>query len=96
MARFRIKNIASARGISIKELAERIGITPQTLGNMLNEKNNPNVSTLERIAEALEVPVSALFTDYLTATPPGAIVCPYCGGNLEIQTIKHPCGHVDA
>lgn len=86
MSKFRIKNIAAARGISMRELAKRMGITAQTLGNILREGNSPNVSTLERIAAVLEVPVSALFTDYLTAAPASGIVCPYCGGKVGITT----------
>ncbi len=65
MAKFRIKNIVAAKGMTLKSLAEKMGITPQTLGNIVNEKSNPNISTLERIAKVLEVPVSSLFTDYL-------------------------------
>lgn len=85
MSKFRIKTIIAAKGITIKSLAEQIGVTTQTLSAVINEKNNPNVATLEKIADALEVPVSSLFTDYLTPNQSVAI-CPYCGGRINIKT----------
>lgn len=85
MAKFRIKTIISAKGMSIKEVAEKMGVAPQTLGNIVNEKNNPNISTLERIAKVLEVPVSSLFTDYLEPNS-AIIICPQCGARIDIQT----------
>lgn len=60
-------------------------VTPQYLSNIINDKNNPNLSTLEKIAEALDVPVSSLFTDYLSPNQ-SLIICPYCGGRVEIAT----------
>lgn len=85
MAKFRIKNIIAAKGMTIKEVAEKMGITPQTLGNIVNEKNNPNISTLERIAKVLDVPVSSLFTDYLEQCS-SVVICPHCGGRIHIKT----------
>lgn len=85
MAKFRIKNIVAAKGMTLKSLAEKMGITPQTLGNIVNEKSNPNISTLERIAKVLEVPVSSLFTDYLEPNS-SIIICPQCGARIDIQT----------
>lgn len=85
MAKFRIKNIVAAKGMTLKSLAEKMGITPQTLGNIVNEKGNPNISTLERIAKVLEVPVSSLFTDYLEPNS-AIIICPQCGARIDIQT----------
>lgn len=85
MAKFRIKNIVAAKGMTLKGLAEKLGITPQTLGNIVNEKNNPNLSTLEKIANVLEVPVSSLFMDYLEPNS-AIIICPQCGARINIQT----------
>lgn len=85
MAKLRIKNIVAAKGMTLKGLAEKMDVTPQTLGNIVNEKGNPNVATLEKIAEALEVPVASLFADYL-APNSAIIICPQCGARIDIQT----------
>ena len=85
MPKFRIKAIAAARGLTMKGLAEKMGVTPQTLGGIISEKNSPNISTLERIAAALDVPVASLFTDYLMPNP-ATIICPQCGARIDIKT----------
>lgn len=84
---FRIKNIIAAQGLTVKGLAEKIGVTPQHLSAVINEKGSPTVATLNKIAEALDVPVAALFTDYLTPSQSVAI-CPHCGGRINIKTGK--------
>lgn len=85
MPKFRIKSIVAARGLTMRGLAEKMGITPQTLGNIVSEKSNPTTSSLEKIANALDVPVASLFTDYLDPNP-AMIVCPRCGARIDIQT----------
>lgn len=85
MSKFRIKAIVASKGMTLKQLADKMEITPQTLGGIVNEKNNPNISTLEKIAEALDVPLASLFTDYL-APNPATIICPQCGSRIDIKT----------
>ena len=85
MSKFRIKAIVASRGLTIKGLAEKIGVTPQSISVIVNEKTSPNISTLEKIAEALDVPVASLFTDYL-APNPATIICPRCGARIDIKT----------
>ena len=55
----RVKEIAKAHGISITELAERMGIRQESLSRAIN--GNPTLSTLESMADALNVSVSELF-----------------------------------
>lgn len=85
MAKFRIKNILATKGMTIKGLADKMGITPQALGSMINEKSGCNVSSLEKIAHALDVPVSSLFADYLSSNS-GILICPHCGARIDIIT----------
>jgi transcriptional regulator with XRE-family HTH domain len=49
------------RGWSIRELAERSGLAMNTLSLIENAKTSPSVSTLQQIARALDVPITALF-----------------------------------
>lgn len=56
----RIKELCKERGILLKDLAIRLGITPIGLSQSINQKY-PQLQTLERIAEALNVEVSELF-----------------------------------
>lgn len=57
----RIKNVRKAKGITQKELAEKIGVTPQAVSQF--EKSDPErftLSTLQTIASALECQVDDL------------------------------------
>ena len=56
----RVKEIAKARGMSMGELAERMGISPVTLSQSLNR--NPTLGRLKEVANILEVDVADLFS----------------------------------
>lgn len=43
-----------------KELAEKIGVTPITIQNYENNRREPNIETLNKIAKVLEIPVGFL------------------------------------
>lgn len=62
MARIIIREILKEKGISIKELALGIGVTPSAVSQILA---NPNISIqqLERIANAIGVDVMDLFAE---------------------------------
>lgn len=55
-----VKTLCQERGMTLKELAEKMGIKPESLSRALN--GNPHLSTLENIANALEVGVAELLT----------------------------------
>lgn len=56
----KIKELAKSKGLTLNDLANKMGINRVTLSNMIN--GNPTVSTLSKIAESLNVPVSELFS----------------------------------
>ena len=55
----RVKEILKERGIKMKELAQQIGITPESLTRAL--QRNPQYSTLKAIADNLGVSMRDLF-----------------------------------
>lgn len=57
--RFRILELCKEAGINQTELAEKIGLSRVGLSKAIN--GNPTIGTLEKIASALNVPISALF-----------------------------------
>lgn len=61
----RIREIRERRGISQRELGNLLGVRQQTIGQLENNKTSPKIKTLERVATALNVPVSA-FIDELS------------------------------
>lgn len=56
----KIKELAKSKGLTLNDLANKMDINRVTLSNMIN--GNPTVSTLSKIAESLNVPVSELFS----------------------------------
>lgn len=57
----RVKEICADKGIQLKELAAIMDIKPESLSRTLN--GNPQLSSLENIAKALNVGVADLFAD---------------------------------
>lgn len=49
----RIKKIRQEKGLSQKELGERISVSQQMIGQWENGKANPKIETIEKIAKAL-------------------------------------------
>ena len=79
MAELRIKDLCKQQGITQQELADKIGISRPAMSQRLN---NPNLSSLEEIAQALGVSVRDLFK------PEGneaKLTCPHCGMPIEIH-----------
>ncbi|MFW5714198.1 MAG: cupin domain-containing protein [Brevefilum sp.] len=57
----RLRVLRQARDLSQRELADLSGLNFNTLSLIETEKSSPNVSTLQQLAEALEVPITAFF-----------------------------------
>lgn len=58
-----IRRIRKEKGITQERLAEYCGTSASYIGLMETYKNVPKLSTIERIAEALNVPVQAIFAE---------------------------------
>lgn len=54
----KIKEIAKAKGITITELAEKLGVTQVTLSRTIN--GNPTIQTLLKISEILDCDIRDL------------------------------------
>ena len=68
-----IKNARKKAGLTQKELAEKMGSTQQNLAQYESGKRNPKLETLNKIAGALEIPVS-LLTSSLDSFEKGEIL----------------------
>jgi transcriptional regulator with XRE-family HTH domain len=76
----RIKEICKQQGITVAEIAKRTGIFAPTLSR-INNGGNTTTETLEKIAAALNVPISELFEQAQT----DVINCPNCGARLVLS-----------
>ena len=75
----RVKEICKSKGLLMEDLAGKLGVTPNTLTRNVN--GNPTVGTLERIASALNVPITELFDQPETDN---TVNCPSCGTQLRV------------
>jgi transcriptional regulator with XRE-family HTH domain len=57
----RLRELRAGRGLSLRALAERSGLNVNTLSLIENGKTSPSVSTLQQVAAALRVPITAFF-----------------------------------
>lgn len=57
----RVKEICAEKGLQLKELASIMKVKPESLSRTLN--GNPQLSSLENIAKALNVGIADLFAD---------------------------------
>ena len=58
----KIREIRISKGITQKQLAEKLNTSQQNLAQYENGKRNPKLETLQRIATALDVAISNLLT----------------------------------
>lgn len=56
-----LRDLRTKRGLSLRALAELSGLNVNTLSLVENGKSSPSVSTLQQLAFALEVPITAFF-----------------------------------
>jgi transcriptional regulator with XRE-family HTH domain len=77
-----VKNICKQQGITLKQLAERAELSPEAVTRILSDKGNPSLSTLEKIAKALDLEVYELFDKFNANT--------LVRGYLEVGDKIHP------
>jgi len=75
----KIKEVIKDKGLSVQEVAKRMGISSPALSRAIN--NNTTVEMLERIAKALDIDIVELFEHRQHAN----IKCPHCGNDLNIK-----------
>ena len=87
MALLRIKEVCKEKGVSINELAEKVGMTRVSISNMIAGRQSPPVDKLEKIADALGVEAWTLLKS------PNEIEgrylhCPKCGAKLQLTEVS--------
>lgn len=75
-----IKKTLKDRGIGIKEIADKLGVNRQTVYYYIEQGDKNPLAQLERIADAIGIPVTELIEQ-----PKTGITCPNCGASLSID-----------
>ena len=74
-----IKEAIKSRGLTINEVAERMGVNRMTLNSHIN--GNPSVEILGRISDA----IGCNITDLFEQDNENVIVCPKCGTRPKVS-----------
>ena len=67
----RIRALRQARGYTLRDLAERAGVTESFLSQVEREVTSPSIASVQRIARALDLAIAELF---LEEAPLGRVV----------------------
>jgi transcriptional regulator with XRE-family HTH domain len=59
----RLRDIRQERGLSLRALSEVCGLSVNAISLIERGISSPSVSSLQRLAVALDVPITAFFTD---------------------------------
>jgi transcriptional regulator with XRE-family HTH domain len=65
----RLRELRRHQGLSLRALAEKSGLSANTLSLIENGKTSPSVSTLQQIALALNIPITAFFESRVNREP---------------------------
>lgn len=84
----RIKEILREKGMTVNDLADKVGVSRQALSKQI--KGKMLVETADKIATALGVPLWQLFASpsEVKAGGEGVYVCPECGARLRVSVKK--------
>ena len=81
MFMIRIQEVCKQKGLTMQELAKRMGTTYQAL--YAASSGNPTIGKLKDIADALEGDVTELFEQSKCNTT--TLSCPHCGKSINIK-----------
>ena len=59
----RIRSLRQARQVTLRELAERAGVTESFLSQVEREVTSPSIASVQRIARALDLGIAELFVE---------------------------------
>lgn len=79
-----LKKIRKSKGLSQVTLATNADLSPGLVGDIESGRRNPTLTSIEKIAIALDVPVQQLFYDSQADYPLSAI-----DSKKELRTVLH-------
>jgi transcriptional regulator with XRE-family HTH domain len=95
----RLRDLRRRRGLTLQALSEESGVSTGMISQMERGVSSPSIRTLQRIAEALEMPIGWFFSDGPKSldTPPWVLRCRdrrslAFGNNTITKEILSPAG----
>lgn len=82
----RIRKLRNAKHMSQEELSFKAGISPAHLGQIERATKNPTIDTIAKIATALDVAVTDLFTTDLLSVQPANVTIDKINAHLSAMS----------
>ena len=76
-----LTHVLKEKGITQRQLASMTGITQAAISQIATGTSDPSMSTLVKIANALDIPLRDLFS----GKDENVIICPHCGGKIRLS-----------
>lgn len=76
----RVQEICKIQGITMQQLAKKMGITYQALYASIS--GNPTIGKLKEIAKVLDVNITDLLDE---DKENNIVICPHCGKRIKIE-----------
>lgn len=76
----RVQEICKIQGITMQQLAKKMGITYQAL--YASVSGNPTIGKLKEIAKVLDVNITDLLDE---DKENNIVICPHCGKRIKIE-----------
>lgn len=78
-----IKELCTNKGITMKDLAEKVGLSANMLSMAISGRAGLSLKSLRSIADVLGVTIGELFADSRKGET--KVYCPHCGKELTIE-----------
>lgn len=88
----RLEEIMKEKNIGVTELASIMGVNRQTIYYYIKQDDKNSISQLQKIADALKVPLSDLINK---EEPANSITCPNCGKRFVMEDSHIPQDHAN-
>jgi len=86
--KLRVKEICREKGLTVANIASRMGILPPALSRIINGSNT-TTDSLQKIADALGVHISELFDkpkeEQKEIEQTNSFICPKCGTKFKME-----------
>lgn len=86
-----ISKVIRNHGLTNVKVAEMLGTSAASFGNLISPNRNITVNNLRKIAQAIGCDITEFFEDEVTVQaqqdPEPTTVCPHCGKPIHIDII---------
>ena len=81
----RIEELMKSKKVGVTELADRLKVNRQTIYYYIKQDDKNSIAQLQKIADALKVPLSDILEHKESPKSDNSIICPKCGTKFKME-----------